>query len=296
MTHGDAVTAPSLWRHADFLKLWTGQTVSELGSVVTRTAVPLVALLVLGAGPTEMALLVVAGSLAVLLVGLFAGAWVDRLRRRPLLIGTDALRSLLLVSIPIAYAAGGLRMEQLYLVTFLEGCLGRAVRCGLSRVRPVADRRRSRRRWEQQARDELVARRDRRPGARRRPGPGGQRPLRDPGRCGVVRRVGGVAAPHPDAGASAAGEDDHDADPAGDRRGPPARPAPSGALSDRDAIGGGSRRWIVLRGPLHDLSHRRPAPDAVPARRRRLGGRRRSAGRLARSPRVSSARWGSARH
>jgi MFS family permease len=124
VAHRGDVTTPSLWRHADFLKLWTGQTISELGSVVTRTAIPLVALLVLGAGPTEMALLVVAGSLAILLVGFFAGAWVDRLRRRPLLIGTDAIRSLLLLSIPIAYAAGGLRMEQLYLVTFLEGCLG----------------------------------------------------------------------------------------------------------------------------------------------------------------------------
>jgi len=124
VTDPDAAPTRSLWRHADFLKLWTGQTVSELGSVVTRTAVPLVALLVLGAGPTDMAFLVVAGSLAILLVGLFAGAWVDRLRRRPLLIGTDAIRSLLLLSIPIAYAAGALRMEQLYVVTFLEGCLG----------------------------------------------------------------------------------------------------------------------------------------------------------------------------
>jgi len=118
------VASPSLWQHPDFLKLWAGQTVSELGSVVTRTAVPLLALLVLGAGPFEMALLVVAGSLAVLMVGFFAGAWVDRLRRRPLLIGTDAIRAILLFSIPIAYAAGDLRMEQLYLVTFVEGCLG----------------------------------------------------------------------------------------------------------------------------------------------------------------------------
>ncbi|HEY7940617.1 MAG TPA: MFS transporter [Candidatus Limnocylindrales bacterium] len=114
----------SLWRHADFMKLWAGQTVSELGSVVTRTAVPLVALLVLGAGPFEMALLVVSGSLAVLLVGFFAGAWVDRLRRRPLLIGADAIRAVLLFSIPAAYVAGALRMEQLYLVVFLEGCFG----------------------------------------------------------------------------------------------------------------------------------------------------------------------------
>ena len=106
------------------MKLWTGQTVSELGSVVTRTAVPLVALLVLGAGPFEMAMIVVAASLAVLLVGFFAGAWVDRVRRRPVLISADAIRAVLLLSIPAAYAAGALRMEQLYLVVFLEGCLG----------------------------------------------------------------------------------------------------------------------------------------------------------------------------
>ena len=114
----------SLWRHADFMRLWAGQTVSELGSVVTRTAVPLVALLVLGAGPFEMALLVVSASLGVLLVGLFAGACVDRLRRRPLLIGADVIRAILLASIPLAYLASALRIEQLYVVVFLEGCLG----------------------------------------------------------------------------------------------------------------------------------------------------------------------------
>jgi len=118
------VESESLWRNADFRKLWAGQTVSELGSVVTRTAVPLVALIVLGAGPIQMALLIVAASLAVLLVGLFAGAWVDRLRRRPLLIWSDALRAVLLFSIPLAYLAGVLRIEQLYVVVFIEGCLG----------------------------------------------------------------------------------------------------------------------------------------------------------------------------
>jgi MFS family permease len=117
------VITPTLWRHADFMKLWTGQTVSRLGSVVTRTAVPLVALLVLGAGPTEMALLVIAVSLAVLLVGFVAGAWVDRLRRRPLLIGTDVIRALVLFSIPVAYVAGALTMVQLYVVMFVEACL-----------------------------------------------------------------------------------------------------------------------------------------------------------------------------
>lgn len=114
----------SLWQDQDFLKLWVGQTVSELGTVVTRTAVPLVALLVLGAGPWELAVLVIVTSMGVLLVGLFAGAWVDRLRRRPLLIWDDFIRAALLLSIPAAYAFGRLRIEQLYVVMFLESCLG----------------------------------------------------------------------------------------------------------------------------------------------------------------------------
>ena len=106
------------------MKLWAGQTVSELGSVVTRTAIPLLALLVLGAGPTEMAFLVVAASVAVLLVGRIAGAWVDRLPRRPVLILADLVRAVVLVSIPVAYVANVLRIEQLYAVVFVEGCLG----------------------------------------------------------------------------------------------------------------------------------------------------------------------------
>jgi MFS family permease len=125
----------SLWRNADFKKLWAGQTISEVGSVVTRTAVPLVAVLVLAAGPLQMALLVVSASLAVLLVGLFAGAWVDRLRRRPILIWADVVRAVLLFSIPAAYLGGALRIEQLYLVAFLEGCLA-----ALFHAAPVAQR------------------------------------------------------------------------------------------------------------------------------------------------------------
>lgn len=118
------MSSASLWRDSDFLRLWAGQTISQLGTVVTRTAIPLVALLVLGAGPRELAYLVIAASSAVLLVGLVAGAWVDRLRRRPLLIWTDVIRAVLLFSIPAAYADGALRIEQLYLVMFVEACLG----------------------------------------------------------------------------------------------------------------------------------------------------------------------------
>lgn len=114
----------SLWRHHDFLRLWTGQTISQLGSVVTRTALPLVALLVLGAGPTEMAALVVASSAGVLLVGLVAGVWVDRLRRRPILIVTDLARAALLFAVPAAFLLQALRLELLYLVAFLVSSLG----------------------------------------------------------------------------------------------------------------------------------------------------------------------------
>ena len=114
----------SLWHHTDFRKLWIGQTISRLGSVVTRTAVPLVALLVLGAGPRELAFVVIATSLGTLVVGLVAGAWVDRLRRRPLLIWNDLARSALLLWIPVAYALGALRIEQLYVVVFVQAALG----------------------------------------------------------------------------------------------------------------------------------------------------------------------------
>lgn len=91
--------------------------------MVTRTALPLVALLVLGAGPREMAYLVISASAGVLLVGLVAGAWVDRLRRRPILVWTDVIRAALLFWVPTAYAIGALRIEQLYAVAFIEACL-----------------------------------------------------------------------------------------------------------------------------------------------------------------------------
>lgn len=84
---------------------------------------PLVALLVLGAGPFELALLVILQSGGRLVVGLFAGAWVDRLRRRPALIADDIARAALLLWIPVAHALGILRIEQLYVLAFIEAAL-----------------------------------------------------------------------------------------------------------------------------------------------------------------------------
>ena len=112
-----------LWRQRDFLKLWAGQTVSLFGSELTELALPLTAVLVLGATPVQMGLQVAAQTLPELLFGLLAGAWVDRLRRRPLMIAADLGRAVLLVSVPIAAAAGWLSMLQLYVVGFGAGLL-----------------------------------------------------------------------------------------------------------------------------------------------------------------------------
>jgi len=112
-----------LWRHHDFMRLWAGQTISQFGSTVTREALPYTAILVLGASPLQMGLLGAAGAAPLLLLGLFAGVWVDRMRRRPLMIAADMGRALLLLSVPIAYLLGWMRIEQLYLVAALTGVL-----------------------------------------------------------------------------------------------------------------------------------------------------------------------------
>src|SRR6266511_5736748 len=112
-----------LWRHNDFMRLWAGQTVSQLGSTITREALPYTAILALGASPLQMGLLGAAGAAPLLLLGLFAGVWVDRMPRRPLMIAADVGRALLLLSIPLAYLLGALRIEQLYLVAALAGVL-----------------------------------------------------------------------------------------------------------------------------------------------------------------------------
>ncbi|HEY3111608.1 MAG TPA: MFS transporter, partial [Chloroflexota bacterium] len=112
-----------LWRQPDFLKLWAGQTVSLFGTMVGRFAFLLVAAMTLSASPLEMSLLHIAEMAPALLVGLFAGVWVDRLRRRPIMIWADLGRFLLTLSVPIAALLDALRIEQLYLVALLVGVL-----------------------------------------------------------------------------------------------------------------------------------------------------------------------------
>jgi MFS family permease len=112
-----------LWRHGDFLRLWVAAAISDMGSQVSALALPLIAALMLGATSWQMGVLTAAGSIPVLLVGLLAGAWVDRLRRRPVLIAADLGRAAVLLAIPLASAAGTLRIEILYTVSLVAGAL-----------------------------------------------------------------------------------------------------------------------------------------------------------------------------
>jgi MFS family permease len=112
-----------LWGHRDFLKLWSGQTISEFGSQVSLLALPLIAISVLHAGAFAVAALSMVEQVPFLLFALPAGVWVDRLARRPILIAGDVGRALTLASIPIAQAAGVLTLGQLYAVGFVTGVL-----------------------------------------------------------------------------------------------------------------------------------------------------------------------------
>jgi MFS family permease len=112
-----------LWHNGDFLLLWSAQTVSQLGSQVTALALPFVAILVLKANTFEVAALGVADFLPFLLFSLPAGVWVDRLRRRGIMIAADWGRAAVLASVPVAYLAGGLTLAQLYGVGFAAGTL-----------------------------------------------------------------------------------------------------------------------------------------------------------------------------
>ena len=120
---GTTPTTVSVWRNGDFVRLWSAGTISVFGSLITRTALPFAAILVLGAGPLEIAILRGLELVAGLVVGLVAGAWVDRLRRRPIMIVADLGRAVLLGSIPLAALVGVLGLEQLYVVTFLAAIL-----------------------------------------------------------------------------------------------------------------------------------------------------------------------------
>lgn len=117
-----AIRPASVWGNRDFVKLWSGESISFFGSTVTEFALPLVALLTLQATPFQVGLLTVAWSTPFLL-SLFVGVWVDQHRRRPILIGTNLARAVAVGLVPLAAVLGLLSMPQLYVAAFVLGAL-----------------------------------------------------------------------------------------------------------------------------------------------------------------------------
>lgn len=118
-----AVTRRTLWRQRDFLLLWSGQSISEFGSAVTKLALPLTAVVVLKASAFQVGLLSAATTAAFLVLALPAGVVVSRMAKRQLMIGCDIGRMIVIGSVPLAAVAGFLTLPQLYIAALVAGLL-----------------------------------------------------------------------------------------------------------------------------------------------------------------------------
>lgn len=117
----DGTARRSLWGDRNFMTLWGGQALSQFGSQITELAIPVLAVLVLHATEAQVGYLNAAGMAAFLVVGLPAGAWIDRMRKRHVMIWADAVRALALAALPLLYLLGMLEMWHLYAVALVVG-------------------------------------------------------------------------------------------------------------------------------------------------------------------------------
>ncbi|MES1169880.1 MAG: MFS transporter, partial [Leifsonia sp.] len=127
MTTADAASSsapnpgPSLWRHGGFLRLWAGETASQFGEQFGNLAIPVIAVSVLGATSFEVGLLNAAETLAFLVIGLPAGAWIDRWIKRRVMLRVDLIRAVLLAAIPVLWFTHVLAFWQLLIVATAVG-------------------------------------------------------------------------------------------------------------------------------------------------------------------------------
>jgi MFS family permease len=105
------------------MRLWSAQGISAIGGQMTILALPLTAVLVLQASAFEVVLLATAASVPYLVLGIPVGVWVDRVRRRPVMIAADVGRAAALASLPAAYEIGVLTLPHLYVVAVVNGSL-----------------------------------------------------------------------------------------------------------------------------------------------------------------------------
>ncbi len=126
----DAAPAPAsvmprggVLSNTDFLKLWSGETVSLIGSQVTQFTLPLVAVITLNATAFEVGILNALRFVPFIVVSVFAGVWLDRRKRRPVLIACALSNAVLIGLVPFSSATGLLSIGLLYVVTTLAGAL-----------------------------------------------------------------------------------------------------------------------------------------------------------------------------
>ncbi len=111
----------SVLQNKDFVKLWAAQIASAFGSRITRTVLPIIAISTINASATEIAILSALSFAPGLIVAFFAGGYIDRNKKRPLLIASDLVRAALILSVPIAAHFSAMSMMQLYLVAAIVG-------------------------------------------------------------------------------------------------------------------------------------------------------------------------------
>lgn len=111
----------TLWHHMDFMRFWTGQSVSQIGSAVTTLTLPLTAITVLRASAFDVGLLTAATYTAFIFISLPAGAIVDRRAKRKIMIWCDVARLAIIGSVPLAALFGVLTMAQLFAVALVAG-------------------------------------------------------------------------------------------------------------------------------------------------------------------------------
>src|SRR5215469_17375146 len=114
--------AKSLWHNRDYLLLWSGQALSDIGGAVSELAFPLLVLAVTHS-PAEAGFVAALRALPAMLFSLLAGVLVDRWDRKRVMLVCDTGRALSLASIPVAYTLGHLTIWQLYITAFVEGTL-----------------------------------------------------------------------------------------------------------------------------------------------------------------------------
>src|SRR5690349_4631125 len=116
MTSDSQPSERDLWRHADFLRLWAAQAVSAFGSRITRTALPIIAVVALQQSESMIGVLAAMQLVPGMILAVFAGGVVDRGRKRRILIIADLVRAALVASLTVAWELGALTMPQLIIV------------------------------------------------------------------------------------------------------------------------------------------------------------------------------------